>query len=245
MRQSQTTNLIIFGGEEKMFLVYLQSYGDLSSTIEPFEILPDGLLNESAKKYIIQEQGTRRAEEPIRTLEEMEREKSKLEKGYYLVSPSPSPSPSSTCADGVGNYVDVYELTIGEEGYILSAARLLKRHKKISICKLPRSFAPTPFTSTLACKMEEKVVVSNDRMKMSTHPAFKLGLTSEILSEKKDRLRRATRVKIVSDLIPTGTFVKPELRHVKKSDETSSAVWSVDCEVAPAKKFVFPKLTFT
>ena len=234
-----------------MFLVYLQTYDDLSSTIEPFELSSSSssssssLLTDAAKRYIIQEQGTRQAEEPIRTMEEMERDKYKLEKGYYLVwsgsipaaaelsssssstsssssSSSSSFSSSSSSSTSSSSYtpglsIDICELTIGADGWVFLGTRTVKRYKgRFSICKLPSS--PVPFPSPLLGG--EEVEEEEKKKKKTTHktllPAARLGLTTEVLAGVKDKLRRAPAIVVKAVSVSPGTFVRPELRHVEK-----------------------------
>jgi hypothetical protein len=184
-----------------MYFAYAQSY-ELTTSMAPIQDIEPLLvssststLNEAAKKYIIREQGTRRAEEPIRTLAELETEKHKLEKGYYLVS------------ENLEKQIDVYELLIGEESYWSSAPRTLKPKKKISVCTFPVSnlletsednacsvpSAPSisPEVYVVEHKKKKKMEEYKHTRVFSTkkeEPMF--GLTPEILKDKIGGLRR-------------------------------------------------------
>lgn len=102
--------------KKKMVEICLQDCNDINKIPEPMFHDIDTptdptarleLLYKVAREYIIREYGTRRAEETIRTADEMEADKYKLEKGHYLIKPSAEELLPATA-------LYVYELIITE-----------------------------------------------------------------------------------------------------------------------------------
>jgi ribosomal silencing factor RsfS len=148
------------------------------------------ILNLVAKNYIVCEQGTRRAEEPIRSLKELESEKHKLEKGYYLVN---SQSTNNQLIDIA--FIDVYELFIEKDGLVFAGARTLKKMKKIAVWKSnseEQKYETAPITKKReedwvnvqhTTKLEQKVNASTNILQ----------LTPSILALKLSSLRKTSK----------------------------------------------------
>jgi hypothetical protein len=120
-----------------MFLIVLQEYDNLLS-ITPFKKYqvkdtPENemkCLNDAAKDFILQEQGIRRSEEPLRTVAELEKDKDKIEDGFYLVQSAQGAQSAQSAQT-----IDIYKLSsVLQSGmFYTSIVKTLKPYKRMLI----------------------------------------------------------------------------------------------------------------